>query len=163
MTLISFYGLEDRPTKRETREICAFRTLEIQSIQMVTFPSFPFPKLPVRKLSGPLSSCFFSISANSRFFFLMDGGWESNYNIQGDQENVPPSRTEKRKFSRKTEYSIFKYNLFKYYLEKFMTCNKFFMSERGNLENSIFLILTDFNDFGILSNVNLIVSSCLSR
>ena len=43
-----------------------------------------------------------------------------------------------------------------------MTCNRFFMSERENLENSIFLILTDFNDFGILSNVNLIVSSCLT-
>ena len=65
--------------------------------------------------------------------------------------------------SWKDGHGIFKYNLFKYYLEKFMTCNKIFISERGNLENSIFLILTDFNDFGIISNVNLIVSSCLSR
>ena len=83
--------------------------------------------------------------------------------IQGDPKLVPPLPGQDKKCSMKTEHSIFKYNLFKYYLEKFMTCNKFFMSERGNLENSIFLILTDFNDFGILSNVNLIVSSCLSR
>ena len=40
-----------------------------------------------------------------------------------------------------------------------MTCNRFFMSERENLENSIFLILTDFNDFGILSNVNLYINA----
>ena len=62
--------------------------------------------------------------------------------IQGDPKLAPPLPGQDKKCSMKTEHSIFKYYLFKYYLEKFMTCNKFFMSERGNLENSIFLILT---------------------
>ena len=40
--------------------------------------------------------------------------------VQGDQKNVPPLPGRDEKSSRKTEYSIFKYNLFKYYLENFV-------------------------------------------
>ena len=40
--------------------------------------------------------------------------------IQGDQKNVPPLPGRDEKSSRKTGYSIFKYNLFRYYLENFV-------------------------------------------
>ena len=51
-----------------------------------------------------------------------EGAFSKNteYNIQGDQKNVPPLPGRDEKFSRKTEYSIFKHNLFKYYLENFV-------------------------------------------
>ena len=83
---------ESRVFKRSTRPSQTYvgmkfvpfegiKHLKFKSIQMITFLRFPFPKLPVPKLSCPLYSCFFSISANSLFFFLMEGGWERNNDI----------------------------------------------------------------------------------